>query len=126
MNKRAFRVAILLVLGYIFAYEGICQNAVIEESRIRSTQTLSGRVQFGPVSSGLKDVLIEVCDSQWKNPTARTTTNGDGDFSFPKLSQQKLYYLKISMPGANTLLLKVRLSPIAAKKKLTIKLIAAT
>jgi hypothetical protein len=101
------------------------QNAVIVQKEVMTSRALSGHVQLGTVSSGLRNVLVEVCGSDWKNSVSSTTTDDDGAFSFPALTRKKTYHLRLSMPGENTLLVRVRLKT-SGSRSLIISLTPAT
>jgi hypothetical protein len=102
-----------------------CQNAVVIQQEVLTSETLSGHVQLGAVPSGLRNVLIEVCDAQWKKSIASTTTDSDGVFSFPAFKSKGTYHLRLSMPGANTLLVTVKIKR-SAPKELSLSLTPAT
>ena len=101
-----------------------CQNVVVLEETLLTSQSLSGHVQLGANESGLRGVHIDICDSKWKTVVASTTSDEDGMFTFPS-RRKGLYYLRLSLPGANTLLVKVKLSS-WGPKRLSLKLTPAT
>ena len=114
MRRRRILLLCVLVLSLSPPSNG--QSAVIVLQEALTSQRLSGRVQLGTLPSGVKNVLVEVCDSDWKKSTASTSTDVDGAFSFPALKSKKTYHLRLSMPGANTLLVKVKIKPSGAKE----------
>jgi hypothetical protein len=121
-------IRILIICGFglaLLCTSTYCQNAVVVQEEVLNSQTLSGHVQLGTVPSGLKNVLVEVCDAEWKKSIASTSTDIDGAFSFPAFKSKKMYYLRLSMPGANILLVKVRLKS-SAPKDLSLRLTFAT
>jgi len=115
----------LCVLTVLLAALSSGQNTEIVLEDPLTSQTLSGHVQLGMHPSGLKNVLVEVCDSGWKKSIASTTTDIDGAFSFPAFKSKKSYHLRLSMSGANTLLVKVKIKP-SGPKELTLSLTPAT
>ncbi len=124
MKQRA--ILLVCVLGAsLFCTSAYCQNAVMVQQEVLISQALSGHVQLGAVRSGLRNVLIEVCDAEWKKSIASTTTDIDGAFSFPALKSKKTYHLRLSMPGANTLLVKVKIKS-SGPKELSLSLTPAT
>jgi len=79
---------------------------------------LSGHVRLERDSAGLAGVLVEVCDAQWKKPIVSTTTDSDGAFSFQGFKTNKIYYLRLSIRNADTLLVKVNLKSSGPKELL--------
>jgi len=118
------RIALLSVVPLVLAPGVWCQNVVVLEKTTLTSQFLAGHVQLGANESGLHGVRVEVCDSKWRKVLASTITDDDGMFSFP--SQRKgLHHLRLSLPGANTLLVKVKLTT-ESPARLSLSLTPAT
>ncbi len=121
---RRIGLRVLSVVGTLFhsAFVVHCQNAEIVETRIRTTQTLSGTVRpMDPKEMGLEGVLVEDCSPDWKQVVASTRTDGNGHFSFPNANKKNVHYLRFSMPGINTSLIKAKITP-SGDKELSIVL----
>lgn len=108
-NQHIVTISSLSLVLLVLALGGFCQNAVVLEETVLTSQSLSGHVRLGANESGLHGVHIDICDSKWKNVVASTTSDEDGMFSFPS-RRKGLYHLRLSLPGANTLLVKVKLA----------------
>ena len=80
------------------------------------SQTLSGHVQIGDSTEGVKNVLVEVCTPRWKKPVVSTKTDSGGNFSFPTPKSGKLYYLRLTLDGMNPMLLKMRVKASGPKR----------
>lgn len=93
--------------------------ATIQVESPYEAESLTGRIS-DPTSGGLERVLVERLSSGWKKRIDATFTNSEGSFSFSRYSG-KTQFLKISKPGFNTLLVKVRLKD-NVKSPLSIKL----
>lgn len=94
----------------LFALSAPCQNEIIEIDKPFEAQGLSGKVRVGDDPAGVKGALVEYCTPHWKSTTDSTHTDETGSFSFPKMPKRKLHYLRLSFPGAHTVLIKVRIT----------------
>jgi hypothetical protein len=119
--------AMLLVCFFALFLEtnAHCQNTEIVLEKAMISQTLSGHVQFENELIHVKGVLVEVCDAEWKNQIASTTTDSDGAFFFRAFKAHKTYYLRLSLRNANTLLVKVKLKS-SGPKELILNMTYAT
>jgi hypothetical protein len=92
----------------------------IVEAKIKLTQNLSGIARPMALSEpGVKGVLVEDCSSDWKRVISSTHTD------FPDANREKLHYLRFSMDGINTSLIKAKISK-TGDKELSIILNIAT
>jgi hypothetical protein len=106
-NRRVVAMSCLSLV--LLASRGFCQNTVVLEGTVLTSRSLSGHVQLGANESGLRGLQINICDSKWIKVLASTTSDEDGMFNFPS-RRRGLYHLRLSLPGANTLLVKVKLA----------------
>lgn len=122
-----FRIVIpRLVAGICFcALVAWSQNGLILRQEPVAAQTMAGHVYAEHTDLGMEGVLVEVCDSNWRNPASFQRTDAEGYFSFPPLKKRRIYYLRLSRPNFNTLLVKVKLRP-AAPRELKVYLQPAT
>jgi len=98
----------------------------IVEAKIKLTQNLSGIARPMALSEpGVKGVLVEDCSSDWKRVISSTHTDEKGHFDFPDANREKLHYLRFSMDGINTSLIKAKISK-TGDKELSIILNIAT
>ena len=111
-------ILVLRVSALFFGTKAYCQNTEIVLKKPLSSRTLSGHVRLERDSAGLAGVLVEVCDAQWKKPIVSTTTDSDGAFSFQGFKTNKIYYLRLSIRNADTLLVKVNLKSSGPKELL--------
>lgn len=70
-------------------------------------KSLAGRIN-DPSGAGLEKALVERLSSGWKKRLDATFTDSEGSFSFSHYSG-KTQFLKISKPGFNTLLVRVKI-----------------
>jgi hypothetical protein len=101
------------------------QNEVTEADETFKARNLSGQVQLGDSSEGVKGVLVEDCTPHWKAVKASTHTDNMGRFNFPHASRARVHYLRLSFRGAHTLLIRVKLES-TAPQELLLKLSFAT
>jgi len=78
---------------------------IIEVERPMYVRATSGTV-VDPSGSGITKALVEIVTENRKTRLAATFTNDEGAFSFPHAVVGK-HYLKVSMPGFDTLLVTV-------------------
>lgn len=119
------RILVLAAFNIIVGSNAFGQNAEIVQEKVFTSQTLSGHVQLGSNPAGLKSVAVEICRVGWKRCILSTVTDEDGSFSFANVIAGALYSLKLSMPGTNTLLVRVRIRK-TAPRQLTLNLSPAT
>jgi hypothetical protein len=81
--------------------------AIIRVESPYEAQSLAGRIS-DPTSAGLEKVLVQRLSSGWKKCIDATFTDSEGSFSFSQYSG-KTQFLRISKPGFNTLLIKVKI-----------------
>lgn len=93
----------------LMAPTALCQNEVIQREKPMKVQSLSGRVQLGDSPEGVKGVLVEDCTPDWKAVKSSTYTDEHGHFNFPDASEKQMHYLRLSLHGAHTLLIKVKI-----------------
>jgi len=84
--------------------------SIIRADNVLESRALEGTVIFDH-QSGISGALVEDCTPDWKKPIADTRTDAKGKFSFPNTNAKRIHYLRISWEGANTLLVKVKISP---------------
>lgn len=80
-------------------------SEIVEIATPLNSRALSGKI-IDPTGCGISSALIEIVDSDWKNPKNAILTNSRGRFNFQDITLGK-YFLKISKPGFKTLLVKV-------------------
>ncbi len=108
-NRHIVTTSFLSLVILLLAFSGFCQNVVVLEETVLTSRSLSGHVQLGANESGIHGVQVEICDSKWTKVFASTTSDEDGMFNFPS-RRGGLYHLRLSLPGANTLLVKVKVA----------------
>ena len=92
------------------------QETIQVDAEIES-RSLSG-VVIDPSGSGHSKVLVERLRHGWRNRISAVFTNADGQFTFAGV-HSGIYFLRVSKPGFNTMLLKVR---VTAKTKSTVRI----
>jgi len=120
--------SILIVLAdFIFLLSAVSfsQNEIIQISEPFKVKSLSGKVSLGRSPEGVKGVLVESCSRDWKTVITSTHTNENGYFIFPNASANKIYFLRLSLSGAHTLMIKAKVSK-SADKELALVLEFAT
>src|SRR5271168_3851891 len=88
--------------------QALGQQTDIIQKRILASRVLAGHVQAGSIPEGLKNVRVELCDAEWKTAIQSTLTDDDGNFSFSGVPQMKVYGLRLSSPGIDTLFVRVK------------------
>lgn len=98
-----------------------CQSAVVVRTVPFEARSLSGHVYVESTELGLEGVLVEICDSHWRNPIGSTKTDADGFFNLAGYRPAKIYHLRLSKSNFNTELVKVKVrSTVAHDLRLTI------
>jgi hypothetical protein len=114
----------LILLADVFlllSTASFSQNEIIQISEPIKVKSLSGPVSLGRSPEGIKGVLVESCSRDWKTVIASTHTDENGYFVFPNACANKTYFLRLSLSGAHTLLIKAKISN-ASDKELAIVL----
>lgn len=83
-----------------------------------SVRSLAGKV-VDSTNSAIERVLVERLSTGWNKRLDATFTDSNGLFSLP--GRSNIQYLKLSKPGFDTLLIRVRINR-KAKAKLTLAL----
>ena len=109
IRRRTSAFGLVFTLALIIAANGRCQTEMIERIKSMKAQNLSGRVQLGDSPEGVKGVLVEECTSDWKTVKASTYTDENGHFQLPSSSEKLLHYLRFSLRGAHTVLIRVKI-----------------
>lgn len=91
----------------------------IKDETPYEAESLAGRIS-DPTGAGLEKALVERLSSGWRKRIDATFADSEGSFSFSRYSG-KTQFLKISKPGFNTLLVKVKIKD-NVKSPLSIKL----
>lgn len=125
MLKKTVLFGCIIGLTLLVAVAGFGQNEVIVREKPLKARTLSGRVQLGDSPEGVKGVLVEECTSNWKIVKAATRTDENGHFNLPSASKNGIHYLRLSLHGANTLLIKVKIDR-SGQKELSLVLSFST
>jgi hypothetical protein len=112
---------ILVIPLALFSLFAFGQSEIVSIEKLIKTQTLSGRVQLGDSTEGVKGVLVEECSSDWKFVKASTLTDENGHFQLPNGSRKGTHHLRLSLYGAHTLLVKVKITR-SGDKELTLVL----
>jgi hypothetical protein len=115
-------VAFALLVGNAAVAQGV---SIVQYARPFKAQALSGTV-FAGLGSPAKEVLVEECTPGWKVVESETKTDESGHFSLPGPARTQLYYLRLSAPGFNTTLVKVRIASGAHEKELSLRIVIAT
>ena len=92
---------------------------IIKDETPHEAMALAGRIS-DHTGAGLERALVEHLSSGWKKRIDATFTDSEGSFSFSQYSGTT-QFLKISKPGFNTLLIKVKIKE-ELKTQLNIKL----
>jgi len=130
MSEITHRLTVPLAIVFVTILVLVSWNAfaqtqlVVKEKPIKA-QSLAGKVQLGDSREGVRGVLVEDCSDDWKAVLASTHTDEGGQFIFAKPSRNRMHYLRLSFPGANTLLVKVKLDH-SGEQKLSLVLAFST
>jgi hypothetical protein len=101
--------AVYPLLFALSAYEPLM--ALVRMRRDRTRHVKAGRLE-GTVKdavAGLSAVLVEDCSSNWEERLVEVRTDGNGRFELPSTPDGSTHYLRFSLPGLATVLLKVDL-----------------
>jgi hypothetical protein len=125
MSKQIAFFGFALSLMLLTTSNAACQNEIIVDQRPMIVQSLSGQVQLGDSRDGVKGVLVEDCASDWKVVKTSTHTDDNGHFNLPNASRKQMHYLRLSLLGAHTLLVKVKVDR-SGQKELSLILAFST
>jgi hypothetical protein len=108
MRKISSLAVYTLLLG---ATSTVAQGiSTVQIEKIFHANALSGIVTFGNGNAGpVPGALVEECSPKWAKTIADTHTDGNGSFKLPITGHASIHYLRISMNGANPLLVRVKL-----------------
>jgi hypothetical protein len=101
--------AVYLLLFALSAYEPL--RALVRMRRDRTRHVKAGRLE-GTVKdavAGLSAVFVEDCSSNWERQLVEVKTDGNGRFDLPSTPDGSTHYLRFSLSGLATVLLKVDL-----------------
>ena len=128
------RTRITVIVGvavFLIAVSARAQWTLVVIERPLHAHNLAGIVSDSN-GAPLPGVRIEVCDrpdtpcnSDPKHVLASTTTDGNGHFSFPKISMWRTRYLHLSLSGMDPMEVRVKWS-LFAHSQVTIKMVVAT
>jgi hypothetical protein len=105
------RITAFVLLFQLAGVDILAQGiSVIRDAHVFESKALAGKVIFDK-GSGISAALVEDCTPGWKNTIASARTGTDGAFSFPNADAKRVHYLRVSWQGANTLLVRVKISP---------------
>jgi hypothetical protein len=97
---------------------------VVQRAGVVTARALTGQVVVGLMNVPAKGATVELRTADWQTVIAATKADDDGNFSLATRSA-KLYFLRVSLSGANPYQLIVRIKKHAAHE-LEIHLIVAT
>jgi hypothetical protein len=117
-------LVLILVLSYLPVSSAHAQWVLITKEGVVVSRSLSGHVDIGLKNALGNGVTVELCSPDWKTVLATTKTDDNGYFSLKK-PPGKLFYMRLTSPGVDTLQLRVRVSKVA-RHNLRIHLIVAT
>jgi hypothetical protein len=113
-----------IALLFSAASSGEAQNTAVEQEGVVLSRSLSGHVNVGLEKVAGQGITVELCSSDWRTVLVSTKSDNNGYFSFEK-PPGKIFYLRLSSTGVNSLQLRVRVDRHAAHD-LTIHLSIAT
>ena len=118
------KIPCLVICMFVFWIGNILGQGIsdVQIARVLPANALAGIVTLGGSDEGVPGVLVEECTPNWVKPVARTRTDDTGNFNLPILNRRPIYYLRISMKGANTLMVKVKIDPKAGGLVLNLQL----
>ena len=99
------------------------QAQTVQYEEVFKAEILAGRV-LDQAGSTIGGVRVQVCGKHWINCSTSTNTNQDGSFSFPAVTEKRLYHLRLTSPGFNPLEVSVKTG--YAGKELILKMQIAT
>ena len=101
-----FALFVVSVAIFSSAFGGV---ETVEIGKIQIAKTLTGTV-VDPADSALPGVKVLEVSSDWKTVLRTTVTDRDGKWFLAPVPRQKVYYLRFSADGFNTLEVRVKLS----------------
>ena len=104
----------LLVLVLLFSASTVFPQGYskVQIEKVFRASSLSGVVRFaGDKIHGAPGALVEECTPKWVRPVASTRTDENGEFNLPNAKLGRTYYLRISLDGADPLLVRVKIVP---------------
>jgi hypothetical protein len=113
---RVISLATILVAPPLMLRAG--QQALINDQRLKVSQSLSGHVKVSGSPDALEGVVVEVCGSPWKMKGSVScekllgsmSTDASGNFSFPSIKGKGTYYIRFfKSTGFNPLFVRVQL-----------------
>jgi hypothetical protein len=97
---------------------------IIQINKAMRSNSLSG-VITDPSGSATSEVLVEILESNWGNRIEAILTDSEGVFAFTK-NAPGVYFLRLSKPGFDSMLLKVQVAKKKAGLRLRVKLRLST
>lgn len=86
----------------------LAQQTTIEIKRPFEARKLAGIVLVGTSNDGVAGVTVEERTEKWMTVLGTTTTDSVGHFALPSQSHNGIHYLRLSAPGFNIMLIRVR------------------
>lgn len=124
MYRSLLSPVVVIGLTLFASHAAFGQNTIIQIESELISRVLAGQVHVWNGGSAIQGVRVEICDKKWSRVFASTTTDENGNFSFPARPGGR-FRLRLSLPNYNPLLIRVRLSR-AGPAKLSLELNPAT
>jgi hypothetical protein len=93
---------------------------IIQINKSIKSKSMSGIIT-DPSGAAASDVLVEILEDNWGKRVEAVFTNSEGNFTFTR-RPPGIYFLKISKPGFDSMLLKVEVTTKRASSRLKIRL----
>lgn len=123
--------ALLLFPAQVQEKQGVPENfsypespEIIQINKVIESKSMSGIITDSS-GTAASEVLVERLEDNWGKRIEATLTDSKGYFAFTK-NTPGIYFLKLSKPGFNSMLLKVKVKTRKANPKLKIGLRIST
>lgn len=112
---------LLLFFGFAIVFgalAGRAQTTVIVQEGVSVSRALAGHADIGITKVPADGITVELCSPDWQTALASTKTDKNGYFTLEKPKSGDLFYVRLSAPGVNPYLLRVRIKKHGAKELL--------
>jgi hypothetical protein len=111
---------VLLALGVTLA--GAQGTSTITYPKPFDVRALRGKVVIANTRDPLESVLVEECTSDGKTVVQSGRTNNTGHFDLRSSLVKGEHYLRFSMPGMNTVMIRVHVLRLSPKSEISIEM----
>lgn len=121
-------IAFVLAAASFLACGSVCTaqgNETVEIEKPFESRTLGGVIRAHRNGGPVSDVAVADCAPGWKDVLFSTVSDGNGRFLF-RDAKPGLHYLRLTAPGFNLTLLRVRVKRTSRQKLLNLEMSIGT